>query len=475
MFVLNRSEKDWEAPNGPISNDRHDLVMGLLDSATAAKILPASVVIELDADNRVQARLAGHTTPIEPSLLPILRAAAVVASNAYDEHSLVLMAVEVAPTDASRRPLLWNLLNFDPVDLNINGSGTTIVPILGASLDPQTDYMRTPPIRYVIRWDRVLRRSTESQDIAVTRIAAVNDRPLVLFLGAGASASSDIPLGNHYRDVALEDLVGQSTDKTVAAEKLFDLLHDRGHLLAGEDSLDGFVETLTLERVLLETFNQLGFRPRTDAPVIQEIINDCDTALGYVRPGRKALRQLAKDLPGRLIVMTVNFDRLIEDGLPVDHSLFFRPEDYTDSTKVADLISYAKGDSSKPMPILKLHGSIVDPDSLIATIDTTSAGLHDDVLAVLNQLLDETDKPLRWVWVGCSMRDRDMNRWLGGLGANALDEWWVDPLPGASLDSFFDEQRSPRWSPLGMTLQDRLIIDSADGFLRKLSDEVGGI
>jgi hypothetical protein len=88
------------------------------------------------------------------------------------------------------------------------------------------------------------------------------------------------------------------------------------------------------------------------------------------------------------------------------------------------------------VPILKLHGSIQDPDSLIATIDKTSAGLHDNVRRALDEVLRASPPPLTWVWIGCSMRDRDMNSWLGGRGAEAFDEWWIDPLPGPSLDEF---------------------------------------
>jgi hypothetical protein len=174
--------------------------------------------------------------------------------------------------------------------------------------------------------------------------------------------------------------------------------------------------------------------------------------------------------------MTVNFDQLIEEDLGVDCAVYYRPEHYRDRRD--ELLAYIKGDASKPLPILKLHGSIVEPDSLIATIDSTSAGLNEHVLEALNGVLENAGKPLTWIWIGCSMRDRDMNLWLGGIGANALDEWWVDPMPGKALDDFFMAQREPRWSPRGITLSDRLIIDSADGFLsalaRRVSLSVGG-
>jgi SIR2-like domain len=468
LFFLNSPDDDWEPTKGPISRDRSALVEGMLEAAEDA--LPTKVVVE-QVGEVVRARLDGDRRPVEPSLSSILRAAAVIASSAYDEFDLILMAAMMAPTDPKRRELLWNLLTINPIDLAIKGESTTLAPILGADLDPETDYLRTPAIRYVVRWDRVIRRSSVNQTYAIKAIANLDDRPLVLFLGAGASASAGIPLGNTYRDLALEGLVGRHEDEQAAAEAFFDLLHERQHFLLGEtESRTTFASELTFERVLLETFSDLGFRPRTDSPVIQELIKDCKSALDYVRPGRKAIRELAAKLPRRLIIMTVNFDRLVEEDLGVDCSVYYRPEHYQE--RLDDLVSYIGGDASKPVPILKLHGSIEDPESLIATIDTTSAGLHEDVLNALNRVLEKAGRPLTWVWIGCSMRDRDMNLWLGGLAANALDEWWVDPLPGKSLDDFFVTHRASRWSAKGQQLSDRLIIDSADGFLRELADRV---
>jgi hypothetical protein len=468
LFSLNSPDEAWDLPRGPISSDRSALVEGLLKSAGDS--LPAEVIIELVGQG-VRARLKGHDGPVEPSLTSILRAAAVIASSAFDEFDLVLMAAILAPADPRRRELLWNLLTINPVDLTIGGQSTTLVPILGASLNADIDYLRAPAIRYVARWDRVVRRSSVNQAHAIKTIADLDRRPLVLFLGAGASASSGIPLGNSYRDLALEHLIGRHEDRQSTAEIFFDLLHERQHFLPGEtQSRAAFASELTLERVLLETFSDLGFRPRADAPVIQEIAKDCAAALDYVRPGRKAIRELAAKLQGQLIIMTVNFDQLVEEDLGVDCSVFYRPEHYRE--RLDDLVRYVGGDSSKLLPILKLHGSIEEPDSLIATIDTTSAGLNEDVLRALNQVLETARKPLRWVWIGCSMRDRDMNLWLGGLGASALDEWWVDPLPGKSLDDFFIQHRALKWSARRQELRDRLIIDSADGFLRCLADQV---
>lgn len=473
LFLLSRPDDEWEWPNGPIHSDRRDVVRGLL--AAAGDALPSSVIIAEDSGGRVVVGLEDRGIPLEPSLIPILRAAAIAASSVYDDYDFVVLATSVATTDARRRLLLWNLLTIEPTSLGLKDRPVTIVPILGGALDPTVDYRRLPQFRYVVRWDRVIQRSREGRTQEIKAIAGTAPRsgPLVLFLGAGASYSAGIPLGNHYRDIALADLVGDSLKGREAAVAFYELLRDRGHFLSSEAAnREEFISGLTLERVLLETFNAQGFRPRTDSKVIGNIIGDCADALLRIRPGRRALRELAEALPGELIIMTVNFDQLVEHGLATDHSVFFRHEDYRNDARIADLVAYVGGDVSKPLPILKLHGSIEDPESLIATLDTTSAGLHDDVISALNRILDSTTKPLRWVWVGCSMRDRDVNRWLSGLGSGRLDEWWVDPMPGASLDQYFAEVREAQWKSVGLKLEDRVIVDSADGFLSDLVRQV---
>lgn len=467
LFDLTCAEADWVAPAGPISPDRQGVLEGLLNSEGGT--LPRKVLIEDNGAGAVVARLDGEPLPAEPSLVPLLRAAAVIASSAYDEYEFVILAAMTSPADPNRRELLWNLLTLDPTCLGLAEKRTTLVPILGANLDPDIDYLRDPELRYVVRWDRLIRRSTRTIDQAIKNVADIGERPIVLFFGAGASASAKIPLGNRYRDTALKRFIDdkQADD---APGAFYDLLREQGRLYPSETSRSGFVSDLTLERVLLEIFRDLGVRPRTDAAVIQEIVKDCETALNYVRPGRRATRELARLLPGQLIIMTVNFDELIETDLGTPSNVMHRPEHFSDGQE--DLVSYAKGDKTKPIPILKLHGSISEPDSLIATIDTTSAGLHDDVRAALNALLDATEGPLTWVWIGCSMRDRDMNSWLGGLSSNALDEWWVDPMPGQPLHTFFEEKRAPTWRQRNQRLEDRLIIDSADNFLRSLHKQI---
>lgn len=469
LYHLNANEPDWEPPPGPVSPDRLTVLEGLFADAGVA--LPGPLQVTADRQGGVSARLLGADTLPEPSLQLILRCAAIIASKSYDNYSLVLTAVNITGMDAHRRELLWRMLTLDPFDLTITGAPTTIIPILGTTgVDPDLDYQRLPDVRYVVRWDRVIRRSALQQAGAVSTIGRRDRGPIVLFLGAGASASSGIPLGNRYRDLALAELVGPH-DPATAAAAFFDYLHEQQRFMPGDPTdRDVFARQLTLERVLRETFATLGYRPRTTSPLIQDLIRDCAAALQYVRPGRRALRRLATMLPGQLLIITVNFDQLVETDLGVDHSVYFRPQHFKDRRQA--LADYVRGDPRQPLPILKLHGSIQDPDSLIATIDRTSAGLHEDVRSALDEILVVGGTPITWVWVGCSMRDRDINLWLGGKGAGAFDEWWVDPLPGPSLDEFVQQHRTPQWNQIGRKLAERLIVDSSDGFLADLAAQL---
>lgn len=161
--------------------------------------------------------------------------------------------------------------------------------------------------------------------------------------------------------------------------------------------------------------------------------------------------------------MTVNFDELIETGLSATHQVFVEASEYPDAIA---LIDERLNGRPAPVPILKLHGTATDSETMIANIDETEYGLADEVRAALTRLT--VAGPVTWVWVGCSMRDRDVSAWLGGLGADVLDDWWVDPMPGSSLDEFVAGQRRAYWDTFGRRLDDRLIIAGADVFLSEL-------
>lgn len=179
-------------------------------------------------------------------------------------------------------------------------------------------------------------------------------------------------------------------------------------------------------------------------------------------PGRQALRQLMAVLP-RLVIATINFDRLIEDDLSIAHELVSTSAGMATSR---DLIVGRLAGTSASIPILKLHGTIDSPSTLVADTDKTDYGLPDETAATLDAMLRADAEPLTWVWVGCSMRDVDLRSWLRRKdGVTELREWWVDPLPSQSLFEYARYVRASSWASRDLTLRDRLVTESADEFL----------
>jgi hypothetical protein len=462
LFDLTADPREWDDVKRPLSATRSGLVRGVLSRMKGS--VPEIVIVENGGHVNVSVPDTPHAEA-DPSLSPIVRAVSVISSSILDEYDLILYAVDTASLDPARFETLWNLLTVSPVDLGLSAKHT-VVPIFSGPVNPDNHYGREPSVRAVVRADRVLRRSTPTTDAAIRAVVS-GEQPVVLFLGAGASASAGIPLGNSYRNMALLELLQRDdeTDPTLM-DDFFEYLHLRDRFLAGEsEAREAFKNSLTLERVLRETFHELGVRPRASSRVIQEVVKDCASALNFVRPGRRALRVLADRLFGRLIIVTVNFDELIESGLEVPHLVYRVPEDFRGSAGNID--AYLSGDPNAKLPILKLHGSVSDVESLIASIDVTRAGLHSHVQSVLDGIVRSPRGPVTWVWIGCSMRDKDVNAWLGGLGRDVFDEWWVDPLPSRSLDEFFDMYRESAWRAVDRSLGHRLVIESADRFLSK--------
>jgi hypothetical protein len=471
LYDLDAAPDSWEDPAGPIASHRVDVIRGIESMYPAA--MPAPLRFS-ESGGRVVGGLEGTTRKLEPSMVPVVRAASVVASSAYDLVDMVWLSVDMDPIDPTRAAFLWSLLTIDPTSLDVTGP-KTVVPIIGGRVDADIDYSRDPEVRLVVRNDRVLRRSNSTTHSAIRGIVEHHE-PLVLFLGAGASASAGIPLGNTYRDLALRDLlsVPRGTTPDALVDGFFEYLHDRDRFLPMEPGdRTAFAKSLTLERVLRETFHELGAKPRSMSPVVSEIVEDCNRALGFLRPGRQSIHDLAALLRGRLILITVNFDQLIETRLATEHLVSATPDEF--AANLASLERYLGGDATQPVPILKLHGTVDRPETLIATIDDTQAGLHDDVRAALDAVIEHSPHPVTWAWIGCSMRDRDITAWLRGLGRRTLDEWWIDPLPSESLDIFFEDCRRANWDAEGRRLEDRLVVESADRFLRTLHAHAASI
>ncbi|MFQ1000495.1 SIR2 family protein [Modestobacter sp. SSW1-42] len=463
LYNLSAEDAEWSDPPGPVDAQRAAIVAGVLTGV--ANALPGTVEIS-ERRSRVVAGIKGlpDAASTSRSLRTILRAAAVVSSDALARSEITILVAGMEDADSGRSELLWRLLTVDPSVLSLTGK-RTIVGLLSGRFDPAVDLRRQPRIDYIARDDRILKRTQWPTSGALRTIEA-HEGPVVLFLGAGASAGARISLGDVYRDVALRELLGGDVDDELLADRFFEYLHGMDRFIGDErQNRSAFLRTLTLERVLRETFHELGDRPRAQTQIVRTISDECERALSFRSEGHEAIHDLIRAKKRPIVFMTVNFDRLIENGVENVTQVLRRPEEFAAARESVE--AYVAGDLDQPVPIFKLHGSIEEPDSMVASIDTTAAGLHDDVRSALNVVVKDGHVP--WVWIGCSMRDRDMNAWLSGIGNDNLDEWWVDPFPGRSLDAFFSEHRQAAWDQTSRTLQSRLIVDSSDNFLQRLN------
>ena len=175
-------------------------------------------------------------------------------------------------------------------------------------------------------------------------------RPIVLFLGEGFSASSLVPQGNRFRDLAIASLTGRDVGSTELIQAFRQWLDDRERWMTDEKQLpqDMFERNLTLERVLREEFYALSGRDRNESITLRRMKRDCTRALDRQPPGRQALWKLAELLP-RLVIVTVNFDQQAELGMTADKLVIASRDDFARYRDV--VVARLKGEST-PVPIL---------------------------------------------------------------------------------------------------------------------------
>jgi hypothetical protein len=245
-------------------------------------------------------------------------------------------------------------------------------------------------------------------------------------------------------------------------------MDDQNNLLELERARDPaeLAAGLTFERVLFEELRT--FRP---SPTLAELERREGQALAATPMG--AVRHLRSMLEGKrkLILVTVNFDRLIEHD--EDRIEVFADEaDFTNCVSYID--AYLAGSAEAPrVPLLKLHGSFSEQTTLVATIEQTLQGLTPAKEAALERIC-RPNGPGRvpFVYVGSSMRDLDVTGQLSQPAyARQLDERWVMPLPAPTVIDFVEHHRRVVWGAAGMQdeLSDRMISWTATEFLERLA------
>jgi hypothetical protein len=294
---------------------------------------------------------------------------------------------------------------------------------------------------------------------------------LVLFLGAGFSISSGLGLGNQYRDRALRNLLKAGPEQSAAdlASSFFRWLVDKNRLLKSEkgQSEQAFVRDLTLERVLREEYHLIG--GHQTSPTLTHIEEGNAKALKSPGNAVTALRRIIGKSDRSLVLVTVNFDTLIEDGSDV--RVFASDGEFAECSAYLDHYLVHGGS----VPLLKLHGTIDRRETVVITSDAVESGLgipKGDTLQRLAEVASSRTKQhgapaLKWVYIGCSMRDKDINPIISAPSfSRLLKETWVSPFPVHTVSQFIQQNRLAEYGQNGV--EERCITEPADTFLEEL-------
>jgi hypothetical protein len=167
-----------------------------------------------------------------------------------------------------------------------------------------------------------------------------------------------------------------------------------------------------------------------------------------------------------LIVVTVNFDQLVEQCVPGQAQVLASDQDFRKCT--AYINRYLR--DGGPIPVLKVHGTIDRPETIVATVDATAEGLSPAKTQALRSLTSRAgtcNRRLPWIYIGCSMRDPDLEGLLGQQDFyQRLDEYWVSPFTVATARQFTEKHRVYRDQP---DFWHRSITETADVFMEELA------
>lgn len=430
----------------------------------------------VDAALREHGDILTHPTDGQQHLLAVARAVqdARLATNEF----AVLLYNETILDYGARAAVLSMLTGLAESQTTLGGgTRTLLVLIRSAGLDIGEHCNWPHGVRYCLEDSSLVRR--HPPDVLPTqagRLSRQRQRPLVLFLAAGFSASSGMPVGNALRDDAIRRLTGE-TDPTLGSDQLADSLYDwaagRELLSPLEQSIDRerFVTTLALEQVVRMEIEETQERPpRT----MRDLKDHHDERLGSGEPFGQAVYAL-KDILERdapLILITVNFDELVEEVARAHLDIAVTDDEFRTITPIIEAMQRGDTHPRGQTPYLKLHGTISDLDTCIATDDATRSGLSAakrDALIALTAGLD-ANNPLWWIYIGASMRDIDLQHNVFGHTEfyEGVQEWWVSPTMVSSVEAYLDAH-SRAWRENGGTLFRRTITETADSFLQQFA------
>ena len=416
--------------------------------------LPFPITID-ERSGLVRARIqapSGPDLPFSKGQRSVLAVVASIFWSAFHQHPIGALSFTESDWDVTTFKAVWELLTAQLPGRRV-GTLETLVVVSSGPFKTVRHCAGDASVRYVIKSGHLnIRKRASDLEAALGNLVQYRDRHVVLFLGAGFSYSSEMPLGDEARNYALQQFFapGRYKDPEVA-DRFYDWIVDNDRLLENEQGIDRteFVAKLTLERVLREEFNR---KPRPDSPTLNWLTARNTEASKAVTPARAALKKLI-EANAKLVIVTVNFDTLLEEDAASHLKVIARSSEFAGAER--EIQQYLVNGGA--IPYIKLHGTLDDRESIVADVESTALGLPSSATDAIKVLTDR-NRPIPWIYVGYSVRDPD--------------ESWVDPLPPESLRTFANQHRAARWRQASVPadIQQRYVTETADRFLARFAE-----
>ena len=270
-------------------------------------------------------------------------------------------------------------------------------------------------------------------------------------------------------------MLGDSGGAAKRAAALYQIVADNDLWTATErvgalPSMDTFIERLTLERVLLVQF-ALSDGQRTDNATLRLVTDRNAAVVEQPSTGVRRFHDLLR-AGHPAVILTVNFDCLVESATDICFEKLATPDELSRCHAV--ISAYLRsggvpGSPERPIPYIKLHGTIEDLTSIVADVESVASGFERAVEEGLELLISDTD-PIPWVYVGHSMRDLDLQQIVAAKRfALGTKETWVDPILADSVERFAAKNRDSFWERAGRpNFVLRRVTATADRFFAEL-------
>jgi hypothetical protein len=434
---------------------------------------------QADAKLFIQENEVAAPSKAESKLLAIARS--LFDARLKEDELAILSYEENAFDEPTQRAVLSLLTGLGRQDGLTLGGVRTLIPLIRASaLNPARHCQLYRGVRFSITDAELIQRNPPQHLFGVVRkVTADRPPPPVLFLGAGFSVSSGMPIGNRMRNLAIQRIceitdIADLSDEELGC-RLFRYGQENGLLAPRETSIseEEFARQATLEQAIRIERDAFAV-PITDTiKYLQQhhngLLADGAASLG---PSVLSLQSIIRRRP-RLVLVTVNFDELVE--YDCDEFLDILVDDTEFDAAKETLMRMAGGEShpENRVPLLKLHGTINRPETCVATDDATRSGISRAKDEALRGFVESVpvDHRAHWVYVGASMRDIDLNATFTAQAFNTkVSEYWVAPWLERSVAEFvYSKQRW--WVSRGEPLLDRVVTETADSFARVLEEK----